>query len=305
MGELRIARRALPQTGKVKIGYALGGGGARGLSHVGVLKALEEHGSFPDVIAGTSIGALVGALYASGLRAADIEKAMHLDLRRLASLADVTLSLSGFVRGKRVTDLLKSVLGDLTFSDLEIPFACLATDIVTGEEIVLRTGPVVRAVRASISVPGIFTPVKVGKRYLVDGGLVNVVPVNTCRDMGADYVVGVNVIPDPAGMLHRSADGEMDDTEDDYPAGQQTRSKKSRQRRSTAPNLVKVLSQSLYIPGYRIALENLKTADLSISPEVGGIGFFQFDKEAGAIEAGERAARLALQEASELRLPPA
>ena len=189
--------------GKVKIGYALGGGGARGLSHVGVLKVLEEHGLFPDVIAGTSIGALVGALYASGLKAAEIEKALHLDLRRLASLADVTLSLSGLVRGKRVADLLRSVLGDLTFSDLKTPFACMATDIISGEEITLQSGPVVRAVRASISVPGIFTPVKVGSRYLVDGGLVNMVPVGICRDMGAEYVVGINVIPDPSGMLHR------------------------------------------------------------------------------------------------------
>ena len=278
-----------------RIGYALGGGGARGLSHIGVMKVLEEHGIYPDVIAGTSMGALVGALYASGLRAGDIERALRLDLRRLAMLADVTWSLSGLVKGKRVTAALESFLGDLTFADLKIPFACVATDIVNGQQIIMRSGPVITAVRASISVPGLFTPVKVRGRYLVDGGLVNMVPVSTCRDMGAEYVVGVNVIPDPAGRIHEPED-EVDDEEEEE-SGRRSRLRRSRQLKSHAPNVVKVLIQSLYIPGYRIAMENLEDADLAICPEVGDIGFFQFDKEVEAIEAGEKAARLALEEA--------
>jgi NTE family protein len=260
------------------------------------MKVLEQHGIHPDVIAGTSIGALVGALYASGLRAGDIERALRLDLRRLALLADVRLSLSGLVQGKRVTSALKSFLGDLDFSDLKIPFACVATDIVNGQQIVMRTGPVVSAVRASISVPGLFTPVKVRGRYLVDGGLVNMVPVSTCREMGAEYVIGVNVIPDPAGMFHAPENEEDEDDEQDLNV-RQPRSKRSRTPKSSAPNVVKVLIQSLYIPGYRIAMENLEDADLAISPEVGDIGFFQFDKEVECIEAGERAARKALEEA--------
>jgi NTE family protein len=276
--------------------YALGGGGARGLSHIGVLKVLEEHGIYPDVIAGTSMGALVGALYASGLRAGDIERALRLDLRRLAMLADVRLSLSGLVQGKRVTSALKSFLGDLDFSDLKIPFACVATDIVHGQEVVIRTGPVINAVRASISVPGLFTPVKVRGRYLVDGGLVNTVPVSTCREMGAEYVVGVNVIPDPSRLLHTRED-EADDDEEQEESPRRSRLRRSKQPKSSAPNVVKVLIQSLYIPGYRIAMENLAAADLAICPEVGDIGFFQFDKEVEAIEAGERAARKAVEEA--------
>ena len=279
-----------------RIGYALGGGGARGLSHIGVMKVLEEHGIYPDVIAGTSMGALVGALYASGLRAGDIERALRLDLRRLAMLADVTWSLSGLVKGKRVTAALESFLGDLTFADLKIPFACVATDIVNGQQIIMRSGPVITAVRASISVPGLFTPVKVRGRYLVDGGLVNMVPVSTCRDMGAEYVVGVNVIPDPAGRIHEPED-ETDD-EEEKERGRGSRLRRSKHPKPSAPNVVKVLIQSLYIPGYRIAMENLEDADLAISPEVGNIGFFQFDKEVEAIEAGEKAARLALEDAS-------
>ena len=278
-----------------RIGYALGGGGARGLSHIGVMKVLEEHGIYPDVIAGTSMGALVGALYASGLRAGDIERALRLDLRRLAMLADVTWSLSGLVKGKRVTAALESFLGDLTFADLKIPFACVATDIVNGQQIIMRSGPVITAVRASISVPGLFTPVKVRGRYLVDGGLVNMVPVSTCRDMGAEYVVGVNVIPDPAGRIHEPED-ETDD-EEEKERGRGSRLRRSKHPKPSAPNVVKVLIQSLYIPGYRIAMENLEDADMAISPEVGNIGFFQFDKEVEAIEAGESAARKALEEA--------
>ena len=280
---------------RAKIGYALGGGGARGLSHIGVLKVLEEHGIYPDVIAGTSMGALVGALYATGLRAGDIERALRLDLRRLAMLADVRLSLSGLVQGKRVTSALKSFLGDLDFSVLKIHFACVATDIVNGQQIVMRTGPVITAVRASISVPGLFTPVKVRGRYLVDGGLVNMVPVSACRDMGAEYVVGVNVIPDPAGRIHEPEDEAGDEEEEE--SGRRSRLRRPRQPKPGAPNVVKVLIQSLYIPGYRIAMENMEDADLAISPEAGDIGFFQFDKEVECIEAGEKAARLALEEA--------
>ncbi|MDM7999220.1 MAG: patatin-like phospholipase family protein [Dehalococcoidia bacterium] len=286
---------ATDSSDRAKIGYALGGGGARGLSHIGVIKVLEEYGIYPDVIAGTSIGALVGALYASGLRAGDIERAMRLDLRRLAMLADVTWSLTGLVKGRRVAAALKSFLGDLTFNDMKIPFACVATDIISGEEVVLRTGPVITAVRASISVPGLFTPVRCQGRYLVDGGLVNMVPVSICRQMGADFVVGVNVIPDPSQLLHQP-EHEVGDSEEEEDS-RLSRSRRSRQQKSAAPNVVKVLIQSLYIPGYRIARENLRDADLTISPEVGDIGFFQFDKEAEAIEAGERAARKALQEA--------
>lgn len=280
---------------RARIGYALGGGGARGLSHIGVIKVLEEHGIYPDVIVGTSIGALVGALYASGLRAGDIERAMRLDLKRLAMLADVTWSLTGLVKGKRVSAALKSFLGDLTFADMKIPFACVATDVISGEEVVMRTGPVITAVRASISVPGLFTPVKCQGRYLVDGGLVNMVPVSICRQMGADYVVGVNVIPDPSRLIHQP-EHETDDGEEGA-SSREGRQRRSRQRRSMAPNVVKVLIQSLYIPGYRIAMENLKDADLAINPEVGEIGFFQFDKGDDAIEAGEIAARKALEEA--------
>jgi NTE family protein len=284
--------RAADSPGKAKIGYALGGGGARGLAHIGVMKVLEQHGIRPSVIAGTSMGALIGALYASGLRAGDIERALRLDVRRLTLLTDLRPTAGGLVQGKRVMETLRSFLGDLTFEDLKIPYACVATDIMNGEEVVLRSGPVVAAVRASISIPGIFTPVNVGGRYLVDGGLVNVVPVSTCRDMGADYVVGVNVMPDPSQAAFRTEEGL-----EGVPEKEGRGSRPRRRPKTGAPSIVKVLVQSVSIPGYRLAMDNLRAADLAISAEAGDIGFFQFDREAEAVAAGEKAARRALEAA--------
>jgi len=157
---------------KRKIGLALGSGAVRGLAHIGVLEVLETEGIPIDMIAGTSTGAAIGALYAQG-KSASVIKSTALDLswRRLASMIDLTLPKTGFISGKRIKHWLELVIGrDLKFSDLRIPFACVATDITTGEEIVLDQGSVPEAVRASISIPGIFTVVKLRGRYLVDGG---------------------------------------------------------------------------------------------------------------------------------------
>ena len=345
-----------------KIGYALGGGAARGLSHIGVLKVFEEHGIFPNIITGTSMGALIGALYAGGTSVGDIERlALRLGFGRLALLADITLPFSGLIGGRRVTSLLKSFLGDLTFSQMKYDFACVATDINTGEQVVLREGSLVDAVRASISLPGIFTPVKIKGRYLVDGGLVNEVPVSVCREMGAGYVIGVNVIPGPGRMMHRSKKsriahpgkstklGEIEDERkltmlssaqriplisnmrslpllsrfDDIenainrfltyrqPKLQSAMLKpfdwvqkvNPKRLKPKTPSLIDVLSQTLIIAEYRVAMENLKNADLVISPDVEDIGFWQFHKAAQAIALGEEAARLVIQRSKPIIFP--
>ncbi|MFC2063058.1 patatin-like phospholipase family protein [Chloroflexota bacterium] len=327
-----------------KIGYALGGGAARGLSHIGVLKVLEKHGIFPDIITGTSIGALIGALYAGGVKIGDIEQlALRLDFKRLVLLADMTLPISGLIGGKRVIALLKSILGDMTFSQMKYDFACVATDIDTGNQAILREGSLVEAVRASISLPGIFTPVTIKGQYLVDGGLANEVPVSVCREMGAEYVIGVNVIPEPSKMMIGIKKGrviraqkstKIDKTRDEielpmipkvsseflqsrvddiensiktFLVYQNTITKKmlrsldwmrmetNRRLRLKTPRLIDVLTQTLTIAEYRVAIENLKDADLVISPDVEGIGFWQFDKAAQAIAVGEKAASRAVQ----------
>jgi NTE family protein len=272
----------MPKLGKGKIGYALGGGGARGAAHIGVLKALEQHGILPDVVAGTSAGALVGALYAYGLKPADMEElALQLNWRELGRVTDFTMPRSGLVQGKRITTRLRSILGDIRFSDLRLPFVCVATDIITGEEAVLGEGSVADAVRASISVPGLMMPVRLGERYLVDGGLVNQVPVRTCRQMGAEYVIGVNVSPNPA----------------DVPSRRKARRHETEESRQKAPGLVKVLLQTSLISGYRQAMQDVQYSDLVISPPVAGIGLFEFNRAAQAIAVGEEAARRALEQA--------
>ncbi|MCL2679171.1 MAG: patatin-like phospholipase family protein [Dehalococcoidia bacterium] len=180
-----------------KVGLALGGGAARGLAHIGVLEVLEKEGVPVDVVSGTSAGAIFGALHAAGISAVSIRKAvLGLDWKQWARMLDITIPRSGFISGKRLINEITTIMGgNLKFSDLKKPFACVACDIETGEEAVMNGGSVAEAIHASISIPIIFRAVRRGGRLLVDGGLVNQVPVSVVRNMGADYVIAVNVVP--------------------------------------------------------------------------------------------------------------
>ena len=181
-----------------RIGLALGGGGAQGLAHIGVLKVLERERIPVDYIAGTSMGGIVGALYASGVATVEEIEAEALRvgrLREMAKLIDVGLQQAGIVKGARIYEYLTERLGeDLSFEDLGVPLALVAVDMVTGKELILQQGPLSDAVRATISVPGVFVPVEVGDRRLVDGGILNNVPADVVRDMGAKVVIAVDVM---------------------------------------------------------------------------------------------------------------
>jgi NTE family protein len=172
------------------LGIALGGGGARGFAHIGVLKVLQQAGIFPQLVAGTSMGGIVGAMYANGMSTGsttDIMRAVDLNLN---------LAQTGLVRGARIYDFIAEILGpETTFAQLRRPLAMVATDIVTGREVVLDSGRVVDAVRATISVPSVFTPVELGSMRLVDGGMLNNLPVDVVHHMGADLVIAVDVLP--------------------------------------------------------------------------------------------------------------
>jgi len=184
-----------------KIGLALGSGAARGLAHIGALKALIEEGISIDMLAGSSMGALVGACFARNGKITDLEEiVLKTDWRRLAQLADPNLALffKGVIHGKKVKELLRTLIGDAEFKDLKIPLAVVATDVNTGEEVVIKEGSVIEAVRASISIPAIFMPVKLKNRFLIDGGIVNPVPVKVVKNMGAMFVIACNVMHDPA-----------------------------------------------------------------------------------------------------------
>ncbi|MCR4401693.1 MAG: patatin-like phospholipase family protein [Firmicutes bacterium] len=179
------------------VGLALGSGAARGLAHIGVLKVLEREGIPIRALSGASMGALVGGLYAAGMPLAEMEKhALAVTKRSVLAWIDPIPPRQGFIVGKRIQDLLRSFIGNVRFSELKIPLAVVAADVLTGEETILRDGDVVDAIRASISIPVVFVPVQLGGRMLVDGGVVNPVPVDQIRVLDRSAVaVAVSVLP--------------------------------------------------------------------------------------------------------------
>jgi NTE family protein len=260
-----------------KIGLVLSGGGARGFAHIGVMDVFQEEGIRVDIVTGTSAGAVMGAVYASGKDTKKmVEEAINANWKKLAPLIDPSLR-SGFIKGRKIKDLLAGYLGgNIKFSDLKIPFACVATDIDTGEEIVINSGSVPDALRASISVPGVFTVVKREGRYLVDGGLTTPVPVKVAKDMGADFIIAVNVNPDVTYRMGKSYH--------------------RRVKRQKEPNIFQVMMQSLYITTYAVSRANLLEADIVIEPEMIHIGSGDFNKADELIEQGRQAAHNSMPE---------
>jgi NTE family protein len=193
-------------TQRPTLGIALGNGSALGWAHIGVLRALLEEGIAPDFVAGCSMGAMVGAAFAAG-RLDQLESwALSLDWKRIVGLLDVGLP-GGLLKGDRLLDFFHGQFVAVQFSELPLPFAAVATDLASGEEVWLREGKVSDAVRASCTVPGLFLPVLREGRYLIDGGVVNPVPVSLCRAMGADVVIAVHLGSDLVGRFARNDQG--------------------------------------------------------------------------------------------------
>ena len=174
-----------------KIGLALSGGAIWGISHIGVLKAFEDNHIPISFIGGTSIGALIGALYAGGMTVAQLEElALNTQWKDISKLS---LLFRGLLSNEPMEQYIHNLIGDLSFSDLQIPFQAVATDLISGEEVILKSGKLSTAIRATTAIPGIYQPVQIGNTTLVDGGIVNNVPIQMVRDMGADLVVGVSL----------------------------------------------------------------------------------------------------------------
>ena len=263
-----------------KVGLALGSGAAKGLAHIGVLAALQEQGIRMDMIAGTSMGSFVGALYACG-KDVDQIRSLAIDLgpKRFSFLADLALPKSGFIRGRKIRNMLRSIIGDIEFRDMEIPFACSATDIESGQEVVIRQGLVREGVRASCSIPIILTPTKLRGRYLVDGGLVDPVPVRILQEMGADFIIAVNVIP--AEQQKPSEGGEKN-------------------KGSKEPNILSIAMQTVNIISGQRLKTSLIGADVIIEPRVTHIGWGDFHRASECIYQGELAAQASMQEIRQL-----
>lgn len=178
------------------LGLALGSGAARGLAHIGVLKVLEEADIPVDVISGTSIGAFIGAMYAAGVPIAQMEQvALEIDWLSMAKLLDPIIPTSGLTDGNKLVAFMAELLPTRDFKDLNLPLAVTATDINTGEAVLIKQGDLLEALRASLAFPGIFPPVLFGKRFLVDGGLCNPIPIEAARALGAERIIGSCTIP--------------------------------------------------------------------------------------------------------------
>jgi NTE family protein len=196
---LKNLRRRRPR----KVGLALSGGGARGLAHIGVLKVLEQENVPIDFLAGTSMGGVIAAVYATGVPAREMEEAaQHLSSpRQLLTLVDRTLPRRGLLQGRKVMDYLAQWLGELTFDQVRIPLALVAADLNGCQKVILQEGSVLDAVRATIAIPGLFAPVERGEQLLVDGGLIDNLPVDVVRQMGANVVIAVDIATDQEAVI--------------------------------------------------------------------------------------------------------
>jgi len=273
-----------------RIGFALGAGSARGWAHIGVLRALSDAGIKPDLIAGCSVGAFVGAAFAAG-RLEQVEAfALGVDRRRMLQLADFGWR-GGLIKGERINEVFREQFVESEFSDLPIPLAAVATDLHSGQEVWLREGKVSDAVAASIAVPGLFRPVLHQERYLVDGSVVNPIPVSLCRAMGADIVLAVDLGSDLVGRNVRDSDRAPNGT-----GGFMSRvlprynptSERQAEPELAPPSLIESLMGSINIMQLRIARSRLagEPPDVLLTPRLGHLGLLDYHRAAIAVAEG-------------------
>jgi NTE family protein len=296
-----------------KIGIALGGGAARGWAHIGVLKALSQYGLMPSVIAGTSIGSVVGGCYAAGKLEHLEGFVTQLTPRTILRYLDLDITGSGLVAGTKLRRTLDQELDGIDIEGLDQTFAAVATEIGSGREIWLTKGPLVNAIRASYALPGIFRPIQINGRWLMDGAFVNPVPVAVCRALGASFVIAVNLHP---GGVSRTALTPMEAsaqnaTNAELPPKEPPVKKRripllrnlrhkvlSKGNGDSAPGISRVLLEAFNITQDRIARARLAgdPPDVVITPRLGGMGLFDFHKAEMAISEGYEAAMRQLDE---------
>ncbi len=289
------------------IGLALGGGAARGFAHIGVIRVLVENGFKPDVIAGTSIGAVAGATYAAGRLDSFEAWGRALNRRRMFGYFDFNFAGSGLISGSRIAEAMQRELGDIAIGDLPVRFAAIATEVGTGHEIWLTRGRVIDALRASYALPGIFPPIRIGGRWLMDGALVNPVPVSAARALGARLVIGVNLNADLFGRgttIHEHGPEASGGAHSAIADGGDSDASVLRERRCgeiSRPGLSAVMVDAFNIVLDRITRARLAgdPPDALISPRLGRVGLMDFHRADDAIALGEEAARKALDSVSE------
>lgn len=255
-----------------RIGLALGSGGAKGLAHIGVIKVLEENNIPIDLIAGSSIGAMAGGFYLATQNINRVEDiALGTNWKKILSLMDPSLS-QGFISGKKVKKFIEDCVGKINIEDCKIPFSAVATDLKSGNVVVLNRGTLATAIRASISVPLVFKPVEIDGELLVDGGLSMPVPVEVARNMGAEFIIAVNL--DDDYFTSGIQDQEFDFT--------------------------KIAGNSINILRHHLASCNVRDADIVINPRAGNAHWGKFVDAGTIILTGEEAAREALPRLQEM-----
>ncbi len=291
-----------------QIGIALGSGSARGWSHIGVMQSISEAGIAIDHVCGTSIGALVAGAYAAGFLEPLKNWATQLSWSNIIAFMDVKIPRSGLIEGAKISGYLREIITDPLIENLSVPFAAVSTDLKTGKEVWLREGSLIEAVRASMSLPGIFTPCEHNGRWLVDGGLVNPVPVSLCRAMGADIVIAVDLNSDIMSKtrIKRMA-GPPDYNIDKVALPSQGRwaaflkhsqpnnkmkffGQIFQEQPDRSPTLFEVLATSVNIMQHKITQQRLldDKPDIIIRPKLSDVGLMEFNRADESIDEGIR-----------------
>jgi NTE family protein len=287
----------------MKIALVLGSGSARGWAHIGVIRALQEAGIRPDIVCGASIGALVGAAYSSGTLDSLEEWVRGLDWWDIMRVMDPTLGGGGVLQGDQLMKILGGHFGEQKIQELPLTYGAVATNLRTGQEIWLRHGSLIDAVRASIALPGLFTPTQVDGQLLVDGGLVNPVPVSLARSLGADFVIAVNLNGDIVGrhlLANQAVSDERESTDGtqwemflqrlNVGLRESSLGQLVAKKEAPGPGLFDVLASSINIMQDRITRSRLAgdPPEVSLTPRLARLGLLEFDRAAEAIEEGRR-----------------
>ncbi len=286
-----------------KIGLALGSGVARGWAHIGVLRRLEKEGIKPDLVCGTSIGALVGGLYLAGELDRLEDFARNLGKASLFRFLDLRLSGGGLISGKKLFRLIDDAVGEKKIEDLPIPFAAITTELGTGHEIWVREGGLTKAINASYALPGLFSPQQIDSRWLIDGALTNPVPVSVCRALGARLVIAINLNADVFGMTDvgepetiRSIESEEPKSFFSPPSALNLMKHRFFDKSGSEPSIFGVMMSSLNIVQDRLSRSRLAgdPPDVTIAPRLAHRGLLEFDKAEEMISEGERAVERSL-----------
>jgi len=291
---------AQPSGSSPRIGIALGSGSARGWAHIGIIKGLAELGIEPDIVAGTSIGALVGAAYANDQLDLLEQWACSLDWKDIVSYLDLGVLGGGVIQGEKLLEFFSKHINHSEIESMPKKFAAVATDLETGREVWLQSGSVLHAVRASIALPGLFRPFKHNNRWLVDGGLVDPVPISLCRAMGAEVVIAVNLNGDIVGkhFQNRSLQNEPQQPsywdniygqlKDRLESGKYGVLSQLFGNNEKTPGLFEVMAGSINIMQDRITRSRMAgdPPDFILSPRLSKLGLMEFDQASIAIEEG-------------------